>query len=321
MDNRFKRFMDDEFSLSDLERLRNDVDNMTDEELSSKLDEINEEDEFSTTDVDAIQHRLNDEIIRSNRRIKIRRIAYMAASIIVGMLLGSGFYIHDLLKTNRMYADILSHEVVIGTQQGEKTTTLLPDGSKIIMSPMSSLAYKMATFNHMTREISFYGEASFSIAKNAKVPFTVHSQDFEIKVLGTVFSVLSRDNDNIIEVHLDEGSVELKTTKTKVTRVLKEGETAVLNRESGNLRIYTPTDGYRYTAGKAVALFTSEKLEKVFDTLTIYYGKNFKLHTHLSQKTFTGSLPTDNLAQALYVLEQTLNLKITADGDVYVVNY
>ena len=51
MDNLFKRFKDDKFSISELEMLRNDVANMTDEELSAHLDEFDCCDEFSVAEI------------------------------------------------------------------------------------------------------------------------------------------------------------------------------------------------------------------------------------------------------------------------------
>lgn len=319
MDDLLKKFMKDEFNISDYEALKDEVANMTDEELSSKLDNSMSTDDFSLQEINDIQRRLNHDIRKSKRMSIFRYMTYIASTILIVLLIGSGYYIFKLRQSTQMYEEILSHEVFIGTEQGEKINTVLPDGSKVVMSPMSSLTYKVSTFNHVLRNVSFCGEAQFSVTKNEKAPFIVRAQDFEIKVLGTIFSILSRDNIDIIEIHLDEGSIELTAIKQNTHKILKEGETAVLNRESGELKIYTESDGYRYAAGKSVIFFTSEKLGEVLNILTKYYGKKFKLNGNLFQKVFTGSLPTDNLTQALYILEQTLNLKITNHGDNYVI--
>lgn len=312
-----KKFLDSEFSIDELEALRNDVADMSDEELSSELDKLHQFDDFSKDDIDNIQRRLNAEIKVGRRRTILHRIAAAAAAVLVLGLMIGGVFFYNMRQKYRLYEDLLSHEVSIGTQQGERTTTVLPDGSRIVMSPESTLSYRLSSFNHIERRVLFSGEAKFSIVRNESAPFLVNSKDFEIKVLGTVFSVLSRDNTDVVEIHLDEGSIELTALKSNTCEILKTGETAVIDRLSGNMRVYGESDNYRYSAGQPVLFFASDRLDKVFAELAVYYGRDFSLTDAVASKTFTGSLPTDNLEQALYILQQTLRLKISIDDETY----
>lgn len=317
MDSRFKKFLDDEFNVAELETLRNDVAAMSDEELSSKLDEQSERDDFTEEDIDELRRRLNDEIKQNRRNRMLHYIATAAAAVLVLAISVSGVFVFKMQQKNHLYEDLLSHEVSIGTQQGENISTYLPDGSKIVMSPESSLAYKLSSFNHLERRVHFSGEAKFSVVRNENAPFLVHSRDFEIKVLGTVFSVLSRDDKDYVEVHLNEGAIELTAVKSNTREILKTGETAVIDRRSGDMTVYGEEDNYRYSAGRPVLFFSSEPLDDVLAELALYYGKDFAVAENVGAKTFTGSLPTDNLEQALYILQQTLRLKISIDEETY----
>jgi len=319
MDDRFRKYMDNNLDISELEMLRKDVADMSDDELSSILDELACADDFTNEDIDTIQHRLNTEIKSQRRSKRIVWLTTAAAAILVLALMLCGVFMYNMHQKYQVYEGILSHQVTIGTQPGENISTMLPDGSKIVMSPSSSLAYKLADFNQLERKVVFSGEAKFSIVKNEKAPFWVHSKYFDIKVLGTVFSVLSRDNKDVVEVHLDEGSIELTAAKSNHRKILKSGETAVIYKTSGDLKVFDGDDDYRYSAGQSTLFFKSEKLNKVFAELTMYYGKKFDVDDIIARKTFTGSLPTDDLEQALYILEQTLKIKVSMQGDTYII--
>lgn len=319
MDNLFKRFKDDKFSISELEMLRNDVANMTDEELSAHLDEFDCCDEFSVAEIEEIQRKLNTEIRLTNRRSIFRFINYIVAAAIIGIFIITGWWIYTLINKCELYEDILSEEIHMATQLGETVNTILPDGSRIELGPHSDVKFKLGSFNNVAREISFSGEGNFKVTKNDHAPFIIHSTDFDIKVLGTIFSVLSRGDQDKVEVHLEEGSVDFITTKHNKHNVLKPGETAVLDKKTGVVKIYREDDGYHYCAGVPIIYFKSEKLDEVFTILRTYYGKNFKLDRYIVDKKFTGSLPTDDLPQALYILQQTLNLEISYDGEKYLI--
>lgn len=317
MDNRFKKLIEKNISADEFDALRNDIAAMSDEELSSKLDELSPVDDFSEEIIDDIRKRLNYEIKESRRNRMWHYIATGAAAVLVLALSVSGVFVYNMHEKNDWYEDLLSHEVSIGTKHGENISTYLPDGSKIVMSPESTLAYKLSSFNRLERKVHFTGEAKFSIVRNESAPFLVHSKDFEIKVLGTVFSVLSRDDKDYVEIHLNEGAIELTAVKSNTREVLKSGETAVIDRLSGDMKVYGEDDNYRYSAGQSVLFFSSEQLDKVFGELALYYGKDFDIAENIAAKTFTGSLPTDNLEQALYILQQTLRLKISIDEETY----
>ena len=91
----------------------------------------------------------------------------------------------------------------------EQQNLALKDGSEIVLSESSSLAYA-ADFGKKTREVLFEGEASFRVAKDAERPFIIHTGDFSVTVLGTEFLLRAYPTDSIYTLQLTSGKVKLQ---------------------------------------------------------------------------------------------------------------
>ena len=77
----------------------------------------------------------------------------------------------------------------VSTLIGETTVLNLPDNSKVTINASSSVQIKRFNWD---RNITLRGEAYFEVEKGKK--FTVATKDALVKVLGTKFNVISRDN-------------------------------------------------------------------------------------------------------------------------------
>ena len=66
----------------------------------------------------------------------------------------------------------------------------MPDGSDIWLTPGSTLCYD-ETFHTDERRVHLDGEAYFDVEHDAKHPFDVVTPNLRVRVLGTVFSVVS----------------------------------------------------------------------------------------------------------------------------------
>jgi transmembrane sensor len=82
---------------------------------------------------------------------------------------------------------------------------VLSDGTEVWMNSASSLRFPFA-FTGSTRDVYLSGEAFFKVAKNKALPFIVHTNQTDIKVLGTQFNVNTYKPD-ITTTSLVEGSV------------------------------------------------------------------------------------------------------------------
>lgn len=89
---------------------------------------------------------------------------------------------------------------------GSRTNITLPDGTRVWLNSGSKLSYAQSFFTK-NREVELNGEAYFDVAKHMGSTFIVHTNDLEIKALGTQFNVKAYPDDNIVETYLVEGKV------------------------------------------------------------------------------------------------------------------
>jgi transmembrane sensor len=81
----------------------------------------------------------------------------------------------------------------IKNQSKEGLVVKLSDGSLVVLSPNSNLAYPKS-FSASTREVTLEGKGFFEVKKNPKKPFFVHTKYLTTKVLGTSFIVNASAN-------------------------------------------------------------------------------------------------------------------------------
>jgi transmembrane sensor len=108
---------------------------------------------------------------------------------------------------------------------------VLSDGTQVWLNSASNLRFPFA-FTGATREVYLDGEAFFKVAKNAAHPFIVHTDQTDVKVLGTQFNVNTYKT-NVTTTSLVEGSV-TTAGKNNQKLLLRPGYQAV----------YAPTTGF-----------------------------------------------------------------------------
>ena len=85
------------------------------------------------------------------------------------------------------------------------TTVDLSDGSRIYLNKGAEITYAKAFKNH--REIELKGEAFFEVMSDPNNPFTVHTGEMLVTVLGTSFNVKQLENPSDVEVYVKTGKV------------------------------------------------------------------------------------------------------------------
>ena len=118
------------------------------------------------------------------------------------------------------------------SKAGEIKVFHLNDGTKVTLGPKSTLQYP-SLFESQHREVKLVGEAYFEVSKNPHKPFTVHTKDLDIKVLGTHFNVNASKNERSTTVSLLEGKVNVNVVFDHNEEYqLKPGQELVLDHAS-----------------------------------------------------------------------------------------
>jgi ferric-dicitrate binding protein FerR (iron transport regulator) len=186
----------------------------------------------------------------------------------------------------------------VSTLIGETTVLNLPDNSKVTINASSSVQIKRFNWD---RNITLRGEAYFEVEKGKK--FTVATKDASVKVLGTKFNVISRNN--YFETICYEGRILVSYNNTK--RVLNVGDKfLVINNKIIETR-NTKKDPHKWNGD--ISSFKNTPIKHVLKEFERHYNVRIKANFNVEEK-FTGSFVYDNENLALKSIAVPFNLKI-----------
>ena len=212
-----------------------------------------------------------------------------AAAVVLLLGLGLLFSRHD--------------EQVAGN--AETLAFTLPDRSAVVLNAGSQSTYKDWNWS-ADRTVELNGEAYFKVAKGQK--FTVNTPLGKVSVLGTQFNVKARDNR--FDVVCYEGKVRVEYNGKATILTPHQGLT-VENGTANNGVITVATTEPNWLKGELV--FVSEKLPAVLAEIERKYDVEFKTDI-TSKKTFSGSLPGNDIDGVIKTLSRLYHLEADKQG-------
>lgn len=210
-----------------------------------------------------------------------------------------------------------NQEVVYITGYGERQQITLNDGSHITLNANSEFHWNENWKSSGKRECNLIGEAFFEVEKQNGIPFTVHTEDVLIEVIGTSFNVKNREKNT--NVYLDEGKVNLKLletaddTETNSEReiTMKPGDQI---RYSASKKKIEKTEGQSMISAAAwknnVLNFKNMKFSEVLDLLRDIYGQSFECSNgELLRTPMYLGVPYSDWEAVRQALELSLNIE------------
>lgn len=305
--------LDDIKNSTDLANLKERINNCSDEELAAAMEEewlhgIIPDSGISDEDLARIKAEIHEQIgtrkqFTLKRVLKWTQIAAAIALPICMVIMGM------MYKENKQYAAIPLTEIT--TQESEQVSITLPDKSVVALNSLSSIKYAPQDFCKDNREIEFEGEAHYKVAKDARHPFIIHMQGMEIKVLGTEFNVINRKKEQTAEVALLNGSVMLTSLANGSTYTMKPNEIVVMNKQTGKMDIRETSHIEDACAWqKKQLVFRDASLSKVIRSLEKNYGVEIAVKMDTIEP-FTGTLPNNNLTEALQIVSEAYQVKFS----------
>jgi ferric-dicitrate binding protein FerR (iron transport regulator) len=189
---------------------------------------------------------------------------------------------------------------------GERTEFELPDNSQVVLNAGSEASYKSWNWDS-NREVELEGEAYFRVAKGQT--FDVNTQLGKVTVVGTQFNVKARNGR--FDVTCFEGKV--KVTYNKEEILLTSGMSIAYD-NGQSIKITDPETGQPGWINYEVS-FTEEKLESVIDEIERQYKVTIDTKNVNTAETYTGTLPMNNLQQALEIITTLKQLKAEKTGN------
>ena len=203
------------------------------------------------------------------------------------------------------------------TPIGSKNHITFSDGSQIWMNSGTKIIYP-EKFSNNSRNVYIEGEAYLEIAHNADAPFSVHTKNATVRVLGTTFNVAAYPGENCTEVVLVKGKVDLSNgEETHV--VLAPGELSSV--VDGELKQPVKVDVEQYICWiDDVLIFNDDTLEKVFSRLNAHYGVEFVLGPGVDKLKVTGKLNLkDDIDEVMRTISFTSSISYSkSNGKIWV---
>lgn len=230
-------------------------------------------------------------------------LATVAAAVAAFLLLGAGTW---------LYRDIILYNAY-STGNGETKSFFLADGSQVSLNARSMLRVPRWAFDGENREVYLSGEADFSVAHTADDrKFVVKTEKgFEVVVLGTEFSVFSRQRG--ARVLLNKGKVQINYREGTSTKqlIMKPGE--MLSFDSRNqVSLKQAAVGQNFSLWREKRfVFDETILKDVAQMLEETYGLSVEITSpQLAQRKLMGSFRADNLDELLQTIADLLDISV-----------
>lgn len=269
--------------------------------------------------------------IEDEEPVKVRRMFpfYLkyAAAILVIVVSSLYFFNNSLEKEPKTLA-----QIEVSAENGSRKRVMLPDGTSVLLNSGSKLQYN-SEFGENTRDVTLFGEAFFDVVKQTEHPFIVHTEDINIKVLGTAFNVKSYPDDDVVETTLIRGLVEIKREEQPTAEAiyLHPNEKVTMPRCANcgdQAKKETVVNEPETKPGTVVQLDSIAKDKEWVETAWIYNRLEFRKSSfadiakklerwygvditigdeQLARQTFNGSFENETLEQALNALQKTIS--------------
>ena len=167
--------------------------------------------------------------INKRKAFQLRPWMYAAAMIIVVFICGTiAFQSGKRVLRNQLT------QITVEAPYGSKTKLYLPDGTLVWLNAGSKMSYAQ-DFGINERSLNLSGEAYFEVTRNEEIPFKVHTEELDVKVLGTKFNFRNYKDDLEAKVCLLEGKVALNTRQKET--ILHPDQQALLDKKTGKLSV------------------------------------------------------------------------------------
>lgn len=224
----------------------------------------------------------------------------------------------NLALVLRKPVDSTDKAIILTSQQGKFVKYTLPDSTVVTLNHNSSLEFPLA-FNGDERRVRLNGEGYFDVANDENKPFIVETgKEIQIKVLGTQFNLQSFSSDDIVQVALISGSVEISRNGVEnFSYIMHPSERFTCNISDWEMKVETlcGVTGIEWMSNKLVFMDTT--LKEVARQITNHFGVYMTIDDEsLNTIRFSGSFDNRDLGTVLSYMEQTCGIKatITPDG-------
>lgn len=212
---------------------------------------------------------LNTQIDRKQtRRVFLKFVKYAA---VIAILLVNIWLLADKFLPEEKAP--LYTQIKVPT--GQRIYMTLQDGTEAWLSPRSIIRIP-SEFSKDERSVELDGEGFFAVTKDAKRPFIVKTQNYNIKVLGTRFNVFAYTQSKRFETNLVEGSVQVINSRRPEEHITLKPDEMVSLKNGVLVKSASVFNNEEYLKS-GIFYFSNKKFSEILDYLTLWYKVTFDI--------------------------------------------
>lgn len=237
--------------------------------------------------------------------LKFRNIA--AALVVLILSSVSTFYLLNNINKSEM---IVNENLTFNPSLFD-----LPDGSRIWLHHGSKISYQKS-FSNKDRSINLSGKAFFEIAKDQKHPFTIHTSNSQVRVLGTSFQINAKDFET--EVSVKTGTVEVSSINNEHKVILQQNQSAFVTEKGIDMLNEISINLLSWQNG--VFEFNNIPIREVIKDLNTYYNDRIEIDSQsIFDCNLTARFDNNELEDIINIIKTSCNLEIVLTNDKYFV--
>lgn len=234
-------------------------------------------------------------------RRNVRRRRWIAASVAASAVLALGSFFLGAIKDR--LPTYLANDTIIETEPGQRSLLTLPDGTKVHLNECSKIIYNSSSWNE-SRTVRLYGQASFDVRHIDEIPFSVHTESFTVKDIGTTFEISGYDGDEWHYVHLTSGEAAVDFFGSERSIVLMPGQIVTLNIKTGEIRKRKSEEGHGQFGWQGGCLsFDNNTLLEKSAQLYRHFGYTFNISKECDTYRYTAVFDNDSITELMAIIK------------------
>jgi len=222
----------------------------------------------------------------------------VAAVLLLPVLIMGGAYL--LLNQNVQKEPSL---VKVVAPRGSRINTQLPDGSSCWLNSGTTLKYEIP-FNK--RHVSLAGEAFFDVKRDASNPFMVKGKHSSVMVAGTRFNVEMWPHEDVTEVVLEKGQVEMIPKNTNKTFSMTPGEKLAYNSENRIVQRRQVNPNYYSAWIDGKLILREENIHQMASELSRWFNVEVQVNDEaMEDYEFRATFENESLEEVLRLLKMS----------------
>lgn len=221
------------------------------------------------------------------------------------MAIAATFTLLIALSLTLLYVRDTKGKETTATATNMPLTCQLKDGSKITLSPHSTLTYNEDELEEGKRQLSLQGKAYFQIHHDKLHPCIIHTQLGNVKVLGTIFQVEVKPQST--EVYVESGKVCFYNIKPTLGLILTKGKGGKLTQNSEKP---SPCEASANSTSWATGIFhfNHTPVQEALREMSEYCDAS--LSTEAKDQYLSGDIEIRNAEDAKDMVESILGIQV-----------